>query len=323
MTIDNSPVTLDPVPLALFEQDFSAFSKALGRSFERYGFAVISGLFEPGRAALDQALVDRAYGATRAFFALSDEQKKHYHIAGGGGARGYTPFGIETAKGFKAHDLKEFWHMGRDLPNDHPYRDHMADNIWPTEIVDFQPAISQLFDVLDGLGKKVLSAIALYLDMDPTFFDDKVRLGNSVLRLLHYPPVHEPGEHVRAGAHGDINAITLLMGAEEPGLQILDRNGEWLPITPMPGSIVINIGDMLSRLTNHILPSTVHRVINPDDERKAFARYSMPFFLHFESPYLIETLTQCISDDHPDQYAQSSITAHDFLLQRLKEIKLT
>lgn len=321
-----TPSAIIPVDLSLYDKDLAKFAQDLGNSFERYGFAALSGLFTKDGAGLDKELVDRAYAASKAFFALPEEVKRAYHIKGGGGARGLTPFGVETAKGFSAYDLKEFWHMGRDLPEKHAYRDHMADNIWPTEVADFQAAVAGLYEALDGLGKKVLKAIAIYLKLDPEFFDDKVRYGNSVLRLLHYPPVvdvtEDTGEHVRAGAHGDINTITLLMGAEEPGLQILDRDGQWLPITPPEGCIVINIGDMLSRLTNHVLPSTVHRVINPSLERAKFARYSMPFFLHFESPYLIETLPNCISAQNPDQYANQSITAHDFLQQRLREIKL-
>lgn len=313
---------ITPVPLALYNQDRAAFAQALGASFERYGFAVLSGLFDEDGAGLDEALVTRAYADAKAFFELPTKTKMKYRPQNGGGQRGYTPFGVETAKGHTASDLKEFWHVGRDLPAGHPYRDHMADNIWPNEIPDFKPTVSALFAGLDALGKKVLEGIALYLKLDPHWFDDKVKEGNSILRLLHYPPVDNPGMSVRAGAHGDINAITLLMGAEEPGLQLLDRDGSWLPITPPEGCIVINIGDMLSRLTNHVLPSTVHRVINPAEARKGFSRYSMPFFLHFESPFLIETLPGCVSEDRPDQYTGQPITAYDFLQQRLREIKL-
>jgi len=323
---DNAPLSataaITPVPLALSRTDKAAFAQSLGASFERYGFAILTGLFDSTGAGLDQVLVEKAYAQARAFFDLPTDTKLTYHEAGHGGARGYTPFGIETAKGYKVHDLKEFWHMGRDLPEGHPYRDHMRDNLWPAETPDFKPALQALYAALDGLGRRVLEAIALYLGLPPQFFDDKVALGNSVLRLLHYPPVSEAGDSVRAGAHGDINAITLLMGAEEPGLQLLDRDGTWLPVTPPQGAIVINIGDMLSRLTNHVLPSTIHRVVNPAEGRQGFSRYSMPFFLHFESPYVIETLENCITDDRPDLYAGQSITAYDFLMQRLREIKL-
>ncbi len=306
---------IPPVPLALYDQDFEAFSARLGAAFERYGFAVL------GDHGIDPALLARVDAATKAFFALPEEVKYAYHRKGQGGARGYTPFGVETAKGYSAHDLKEFYHVGRDLPADHPYRDHMADNIWPDEVRDFHASTYQLYTALDNLGKKVLRAIAVYLGLDKEFFTPLVRDGNSVLRLLHYPPVNRPGESVRAGAHGDINVITLLLGAEEPGLQLLDRDGKWLPITPPENCIVCNIGDMLSRLTNGVLPSTMHRVVNPAEARKDFARYSTPFFLHFESPYVIRTLPNCISEDRPDQFPEP-ITAHEFLMQRIREIKL-
>ncbi len=313
----NSTTTsaIPPVPMALYEQDFDAFSQALGAAFERYGFAVL------GDHGLDPALLARVDAATKAFFALPEEIKYQYHRKGQGGARGYTPFGVETAKGYAHHDLKEFYHVGRDLPEGHAYRDHMADNIWPAEVADFHAATYELYTALDTLGKKVLRAIAVYLKLDKEFFTPIVKDGNSVLRLLHYPPVNTPGESVRAGAHGDINVITLLLGAEEPGLQLLDRDGQWLPITPPQNCIVCNIGDMLSRLTNGFLPSTQHRVINPAEARKDFARYSTPFFLHFESPYVIKTLPGCITPEHPDQFPES-ITAHDFLMQRIREIKL-
>ncbi len=306
---------IPPVPLTLYDADFDAFSQSLGAAFERYGFAVLGG------HGLDPALLARVDAATKAFFALPEEVKRQYHKTGQGGARGYTPFGVETAKGYSAHDLKEFWHVGRDLPAGHPYRDHMADNVWPAEVADFHASTYELYTALDNLGKKVLRAIAVYLKLDKEFFTPIVKDGNSVLRLLHYPPVNQPGESVRAGAHGDINVITLLLGAEEPGLQLLDRDGQWLPITPPKDCIVCNIGDMLSRLTNGVLPSTQHRVINPAEARKDFARYSTPFFLHFESPYVIKTLPNCITPENPDQYPES-ITAHEFLMQRIREIKL-
>ncbi|WP_090647166.1 isopenicillin N synthase family dioxygenase [Asticcacaulis taihuensis] len=305
---------IPPVPMALYETDFPAFSQNLGAAFERYGFAVLGG------HGIDPALLDRALSATKAFFALPEETKRKYKT-GIGGARGYTPFGIETAKGATHHDLKEFWHIGRELPAGHPYTEYMPPNIWPQEIADFHASTYALYEALDALGKKVLRAIAVYLKLDADFFEAPVNEGNSVLRLLHYPPVTTPGESVRAGAHGDINVITLLLGAEEPGLQLLDRDGQWLPITPPEDCIVCNIGDMLSRLTNGVLPSTQHRVINPAEARKDFARFSTPFFLHFEPPYLIETLPNCITDAHPDLGA-APITAQDFLMQRLREIKL-
>jgi isopenicillin N synthase-like dioxygenase len=302
------------VSLTLFDQDFAAFSKALGQSFARYGFAVVSD------HDLSPELVEGALARTKAFFALPTEVKAAYRLPSGGGARGYTPFGIETAKGASHVDLKEFWHMGRDLPEGHPFGRYMPANLWPTEIEGFETYVGGLYRALDDLGRKVLSAIAHHLGLERDFFDDKVDLGNSVLRLLHYPPVPADAEGVRAGAHEDINVITLLLGAEEAGLEVLDRDGQWLPIAPPPGAVVCNIGDMLQRLTNRVLPSTTHRVVNPPPERRGVSRYSTPFFLHFEPDYLIQTLPSCVSAENPDHY--DPITAEDFLQERLREIKL-
>lgn len=305
---------ITPVSLTLFDRDFVAFSQALGQSFARYGFAVVSD------HDLSPELVEGALARTKAFFALPTEVKAAYRLPSGGGARGYTPFGIETAKGASHVDLKEFWHMGRDLPDGHPLGRYMPANLWPTEIEGFETYVGGLYRALDDLGRKVLSAIAHHLGLDRDFFDDKVDLGNSVLRLLHYPPVPADAEGVRAGAHEDINVITLLLGAEEAGLEVLDRDGQWLPIAPPPGAVVCNIGDMLQRLTNRALPSTTHRVVNPPPERRGVSRYSTPFFLHFEPDYLIQTLPSCVSAENPDHY--EPITAEDFLQERLREIKL-
>jgi len=303
-----------PVSLRLYDQDLAHFSAAIGASFARYGFAVVAD------HDLTPDLVEGALARTKAFFALSDDTKRAYHQAGGGGARGYTPFGIETAKGADHFDLKEFWHMGRDLPAGHPYGAYMPPNVWPAEIDGFETYIGGLYRALDQLGLKILGAIALHLGLPLAFFDEKVALGNSVLRLLHYPPVSAEATGVRAGAHEDINVITLLLGAEEAGLEVLDRDGQWLPIQPPPGAVVCNIGDMLQRLTNHVLPSTTHRVVNPPPERRGHARYSTPFFLHFAPDYRIETLPSCASAENPARY--EPITAQAFLMQRLAEIKL-
>jgi len=304
-----------PVSLNLYASDFEAFAQALGDSFARYGFAVVAD------HDLPSDLVEGALVRTKAFFALPDEIKRRYHVAGGGGQRGYTPFGVETAKGAAHRDLKEFWHVGRDLPADHPYRQVMPDNVWPEEIEGFEAYVSGLYSGLDALGRGILRAIAHYLTLDDRFFDAPVRLGNSILRLLHYPPVAADAPGVRAGAHEDINVITLLLGAEEAGLEVLDRDGRWLPIDAPPGAVVCNIGDMLQRLTNHALPSTTHRVVNPPPERRGVSRYSTPFFLHFEPDYVIETLPGCVGAGRPDRYPEP-ITANDFLQRRLREIKL-
>jgi isopenicillin N synthase-like dioxygenase len=306
---------IEPVSLGLYGRDFPAFAQALGASFARYGFAVVADHDLP--AALTQGATDSA----KAFFALPEEAKRRYLIPGGGGQRGYTAFGVETAKGATQVDLKEFWHVGRELPPGHPYRAYMPDNVWPAEIEDFRAHVSALYAGLDELGGRILRAIAHYLGLAPEFFEGPVGLGNSILRLLHYPPVATDAPGVRAGAHEDINVITLLLGAEEAGLEVLDRDGRWLPINAPPGAVVCNIGDMLQRLTNHALPSTTHRVVNPPPERRGVSRYSSPFFLHFEPEYLIRTLPECVSAERPDRYGEP-ITANDFLQQRLREIKL-
>jgi isopenicillin N synthase-like dioxygenase len=296
-------------------RDPDGFAQKLGRSFEEYGFAIISD------HGIPDELIHQAEAKAKAFFALPEEVKRKYLIGGGGGARGYTPFGIETAKGLNAHDLKEFWHVGRDLPHGHSFRDHMPDNLWPSEVPGFKDTFLELFATFDRTGLKVLKAIARYLNIDENYFQDAVRDGNSVLRALHYPPQAEPtGEHIRAGAHEDINAITLLLGAEEAGLELQTRDGRWIPVSPRPGELVINIGDMLQRLTNGKLRSTTHRVVNPTPDRASKARYSMPFFLHFRSDFLIEALAGTVPAGEQPKWPP--ITANDYLQERLREIKL-
>jgi len=309
------PETIEAVSFEGFSRDFDRFSQNLGDSFARYGFAVISD------HGIPQDRIDAALKATKAFFALPEEAKLKYKLPVMG-QRGYTPFGIETAKGHTHYDLKEFWHVGRDLPPGHRYRDHMPDNVWPdADVAEFHETVGWLYGALDQMGLKVLEAIATYLGLERHFFDPTVDFGNSILRLLHYPPVPQDGPHIRAGAHEDINVITLLLGAEEAGLEVLTREGKWLPINPPAGALVCNIGDMLQRLTNHRLPSTTHRVVNPAPERRGFPRYSTPFFLHFNSDYLIKTLPNCVDAQHPDRYPQP-ITADEYLQERLREIKL-
>ena len=306
---------LASVSLKDAERDPDRFSEELGRSFEEYGFAIIAD------HGIPDDLIHRAEAKAKAFFALPDAAKRRYHIAGGGGARGYTPFGIETAKGQQSHDLKEFWHVGRDLPPGHPFRGHMPDNIWPEEIESFRDTFTELYDTFDRTGLKILKAIARYLDIDEDYFVDTVRDGNSVLRMLHYPPIEgEPGSHVRAGAHEDINTITLLLGAEEAGLELLTADNRWIPVSPRPGELVVNIGDMLQRLTNGRLRSTTHRVVNPPPERRGHSRYSMPFFLHFRSDFLIEALPGTVPPGEQPKWP--ACTADEYLQERLREIKL-
>ena len=311
----SEPRPIASVSLAASDTDPAGFADELGRSFEEYGFAVIAD------HGIPDALIRRAEEKAKAFFALPDEVKRRYHVPGAGGARGYTPFGIETAKGHKAHDLKEFWHVGRELPEGHPFRGPMPDNVWPEEVESFHDTFLELYETFDRTGIKILRAIARFLRIEEEFLVDSVRDGNSVLRLLHYPPIEgEPGSHIRAGAHEDINTITLLLGAEEAGLQLLDRDGQWLPVAPNEGELVVNIGDMLQRLTNGVLRSTSHREVNPPAERRGHARYSMPYFLHFRSDFLIEALPGTVPAGEQPKWPP--ITADDYLQERLREIKL-
>ena len=299
-----------------FDTDREAFVAELGAAYREWGFAGIS------NHGISQELIDNAYAAFRAFYALPEETKKKYHLAGQGGARGYTPFGIETAKDSKHFDLKEFFHIGREIPDDSKYRDVMAPNVWPEEVPEFKQYGLALYNALDALGARVLAALALHINLPEDFFVDKVDVGNSILRPIHYPPITTddiPNE--RAGAHGDINFITLLVGASTAGLEVRSHDGEWVPFTSEGDTIVVNIGDMLQRLTNHVYPSTIHRVVNPAGEAARQPRYSVPFFLHPNPDYLIDVLPSCITPENPSRYPEP-ITAHGFLEERLREIKL-
>jgi isopenicillin N synthase-like dioxygenase len=288
----------------------------LGRSFSEFGFAIVRDHGIP--ADLIAAAEDKA----KAFFALPAAVKQAYHIKGQGGARGYTPFGVEKAKDAAVHDLKEFWHVGRTLPPGHPLQQYMQPNVWPEEVPGFRDTFEALFAAFEQAGGRILAAIALHLGLPETFFDATVEDGNSVMRLLHYPPVPAEAEgRIRAAAHEDINTITLLLGAEEAGLELLAKDGRWLPVSPPEGALAVNIGDMLQRLTNGRLRSTTHRVVNPVGERARHPRYSMPFFLHFRPDFLIEALDSCVEPGRRAE-VESPITAHDYLMQRLREINL-
>jgi isopenicillin N synthase-like dioxygenase len=292
------------------------FAREISAAYEEYGFVIIQ------NHGIDKRLIDNCLACFREFFARPTEEKLRYKIPNGGGARGYTAFGVETAKDSKHSDLKEFWHVGRELPPGHPFNAVMAPNIWVDSIPGFRESTLGLYEAFDALGRRLLAPIARSVNLPPDFFDDKVNLGNSVLRIIHYPPMPpEPTPSVRAGAHEDINVITLLLGAEEPGLEVLSRKGEWLAVNPPPDSLVCNVGDMLQRLTNRHLRSTTHRVVNPPRERASNARYSLPFFLHFNPDFLIKTMPQYVDAQHPDLFPEP-INAHDFLQERLREIKL-
>lgn len=290
------------------------FARAIGESFRTYGFAMVAD------HGMDDALVARGWTLARDLFALPEEIKRRYILPGGAGQRGYTAFGVEVAKGAAVSDLKEFWHVGRDLPAGSPLAATMPPNIWPEELPGFADTMRALFAAFDTVGNRILSAIARDLDLTPDWFAPAVQDGNSILRLLHYPPVSTDAPGVRAGAHEDINLITLLLGAEESGLQLLTRDGAWIDVAPPPGALVVNVGDMLQRLTNHRLPSTSHRVVNPPPERRGHSRWSMPFFLHLRPDFLIEALPQCVDAAHPVRHPP--ISAQDYLHERLAEIGL-
>lgn len=299
-----------------FDTDRDAFVAELGAAYREWGFCGISG------HGIDPALIDGAYEAFKAFFALPDDVKRKYHVPGSGGARGYTPFGIETAKDSKHFDLKEFFHVGRELPAGSKYADVMPPNLWPAEVPAFKPVAYELYETLDRLGSRVLSALALHIDLPADFFADKTNVGNSILRPIHYPPITADNvPNVRAGAHEDINFITLLVGASAAGLEVKSNQGEWVPFTADADVIVVNIGDMLQRLTNHVYPSTTHRVTNPPGDAARKPRYSTPFFLHPNPDVVLATLPNCITAENPNRYPVS-ITSHEYLMERLREIKL-
>lgn len=308
-------ITIDPISFKLWHADKTAFAKALGSSFRETGFAIVSD------HTIDDRIIAQADKAAEIFFALDDTIKRGYVDAQDGYQRGYSPFMTENAKGRSQADLKEFWHRGRDLPAGSPYRSFMKDTPHVPQAPGFDAATHALFEALDGFGETLLRAVALYLDLDEHWFDDKVDVGNSILRLLHYPPqtgdIPEGG--VRAGAHEDINLITLLLGAEEAGLQALHRSGTWLNVNAPKGSIVVNCGDMLQRLTAGILPSTTHRVLNPAPQRARHSRYSKPFFLHPNGDFVISALPSCVAQGG---VAEPDITAKDYLDERLRDIGL-
>jgi len=305
------------IAIVSLEQPLESIADELGRSFAEYGFAVVRD------HGIPQDLIDRAEQKSKEFFALPTETKLQYKIEGGGGARGYTPFGTEKAKDAEIFDLKEFWHVGRSLPEGHPLAEYMAPNVWPDEVPSFRDTFTELYAAFEKAGLRVLEAIALHLGLDQQYFAPTVEDGNSVMRLLRYPPLGKdaPEGAIRAAAHGDINTITLLLGAEEAGLELLTKQGEWKAVDVPEGALVINVGDMLDRLTNSKLRSTTHRVVNPHGAARDRSRYSMPFFLHFRPDFVIETLPSCVEAGSESQIPDP-ISSHEFLQQRLREINL-
>jgi len=291
------------------------FVNALGQAYENIGFVAIK------NHGLSDELTKSLYESVKTFFSLDDETKKHYERPDLFGQRGYISKGKEKAKDRNTGDLKEFYHVGQPTENKLP---EYPENIWPTEVPAFREHTLEAFQILQRSGMEMLRAIALFLELEENFFDDKVKQGNSILRQIHYFPIENaddiPADAVRAAEHGDINLITLLMGASADGLQVLRRDGQWIPITALPDQIVVNVGDMLSRLTNNKLKSTIHRVINPPKELMKTSRFSIPFFMHPISEMDLTCLENCVDEKNPKQY--SDITAGEFLNLRLREIGL-
>jgi isopenicillin N synthase-like dioxygenase len=295
------------------------FVEALGAAYTNIGFVAIK------NHNLSEELTENLYSVIKRFFALPEEVKLKYARPELAGQRGYTPKGQEHAKGRSTGDLKEFYHVGQPLSDvNDPVMKEYPENVWPAEVPEMATICTQAYQTLEAAGKHMLQAIALYLGLDEFYFEDKVRFGNSILRPIHYFPIENPEEvpadAVRAAEHGDINLITLLMGASTDGLQVLRRDGEWIPITALPEQIVVNVGDMLARHTNDRLKSTIHRVVNPPRELMNSSRYSIPFFMHPRSAMDLSCLDVCVDAEHPKKY--EDITAGEFLNQRLAEIGL-
>lgn len=291
------------------------FVNEIGTAYENIGFVSLRSHF------LDDALVSDLYKEVKAFFALDLAKKKQYEIEGLSGQRGYVSFGKEHAKGKKEGDLKEFWHFGQEPSEDANLTEVYPENVQVDELPNFNATGMQAYRMLEKTGIYVLRALALYIGVDEFYFDHWASNGNSILRPIHYPPItEEPKGAVRAGAHGDINLITLLMGASTGGLQVLRKDGEWIDAVPQEDELVINVGDMLERHTNNKLRSTIHRVINPPKDQWDKPRYSIPFFMHPRSEMRLDCLEECIDEENPKQY--ENITAGDFLHQRLVEIGL-
>lgn len=289
------------------------FISSLWEGFCEYGFVVL----RDHPIAVD--LLHKAYSLSEQLFGLNEATKLQYVSPAGGGQRGYTPFGQEHAKNSKLPDLKEFWHVGRDLAPSHRLKKFFPDNIWPAEIAEFQTIFKSMFRALDDTGRIMLEALTVPLEVDRNYFARMTDTGSSILRLLHYPPVPadvEPG-CVRAAAHEDINLITLLVSASASGLELLTRDGKWLPVDAAPDTLIVDSGDMLARITNEIIPATTHRVVNPVGPN--VDRYSMPFFLH-PNP---DALLTCIPSCKRGGAKYPEILANDFLHERLREIGLT
>jgi isopenicillin N synthase-like dioxygenase len=296
-------------------QKKSLFVNTIGSAFQEIGFCAVRGHF------LDDQLVKRLYDQIKLFFDLPSDVKKKYEHPEFSGQRGYVSFGKESAKGSKHGDLKEYWHFGQYVSENESHKYNYFPNIKVDELPEFNRVGEEVYKTLEKTAKYVLRALALYLKIDEDYFDNYIHNGNSILRPIHYPPIMEdPKEAVRAAAHGDINLITLLMGAHGKGLQVQKTNGDWIDAVASKDELMINIGDMLSRHTNNVLKSTVHRVVNPDRELLKKSRYSIPFFMHPVSEMKLNVLNSTICDEFPKAY--DDITAGEFLEERLIELGL-
>jgi isopenicillin N synthase-like dioxygenase len=294
------------------------FVQQLGAAYNNIGFVAIKNHY------LTDDLSAKLYSTIKKFYALPDAVKQKYEIPGLAGQRGYISKGKEHAKGRNTGDLKEFYHVGQEVLDNDPIKKEYPDNVWPAELPEFQEIALDVYKRLEKTGVQMLKAIALYLNLPENYFDDKVHHGNSILRPIHYFPIEDPDsvpeDAVRAAEHGDINLITLLMGASADGLQVLRRDGKWIPITALPEQLVVNVGDMLERLTNKKLKSTIHRVVNPPRHLMNTPRYSIPFFMHPRSEMDLTALSSCVDAQHPKLW--DDIKAGEFLNQRLREIGL-
>lgn len=298
--------------------DRKAFSDAIGKAFNETGFVTIA------NHGMDKGLIDELYAVVQAFFSLPEHEKKKYEIPELAGQRGYTSKGREKAKDSKTPDLKEFWQRGQTITDAEYSKDHYPDNVEVQELPRFNEVTAEVYRRLENAGRELLKAIAVYLDLEEDYFESRVHNGNSILRAIHYFPIENPeslsDDAVRAGAHEDINLITLLIGASADGLEVLTKEGNWFPIKAKGEDIVVNVGDMLQRLTNNKLKSTTHRVVNPPRELMKTSRYSVPFFLHPKADVSLASLDSCISDAYPKAY--TDMTAGEYLDERLREIGL-
>jgi len=292
-----------------------AFVNKLGKAYEEVGFVAVK------NHGIPDNLIADLYKYVQEFFSMAGDKKKKYEVAGLAGQRGYTSFGKEHAKGSDAPDLKEFFQFGQVVEDYDPVKSEYPDNVKVNENDQFNPTFIKAYKAFEKSGKSLLQAIALYLKLDEHYFDNHIHNGNSILRAIHYPPItSEPKSAIRAEQHEDINLITLLVGASADGLQILTKQNEWVGVTSLPEQIVVNVGDMLQRLTNNKLKSTTHRVVNPPREMWHTSRFSIPFFLHPKSVMNLACLDSCIDSGHPKAYPDA--TAGQYLDERLREIGL-